>query len=93
MLTPFTQKQPTTCSIKKDVLKNFAKFTGKQLCQSLFFKKSCRPEPATFLKKTLWHRCFPENFAKFYEHVFYRTPPGKRFCLYSKIFLTTYHLD
>ena len=24
---------------KKDVLKNFAKFTGKQLCQSLFFNK------------------------------------------------------
>ena len=23
---------------KKDVLKNFAKFTGKPLCQSLFFK-------------------------------------------------------
>ena len=27
------------CSIKKDVLKNFAKFTGKHLCQSLFFNK------------------------------------------------------
>ena len=28
-----------TCSIKKGVLRNFAKFTGKYLCQSLFFKK------------------------------------------------------
>ena len=27
------------CSIKKVVLKNLAKFTGKRLCQSLFFKK------------------------------------------------------
>ena len=27
------------CSIKKDVLTNFAKFTGKHLCQSLFFNK------------------------------------------------------
>ena len=27
------------CSVKKSVLKNFAKFTGKQLCQSLFFNK------------------------------------------------------
>ena len=27
------------CSIKKGVLKNFAKLTGKQLCQSLFFNK------------------------------------------------------
>ena len=27
------------CSIKKAVLKNFAIFTGKHLCQSLFFNK------------------------------------------------------
>ena len=27
------------CSIKKGVLKNFTKFTGKHLCQSLFFNK------------------------------------------------------
>ena len=27
------------CSVKKGVLKNFAKLTGKHLCQSLFFNK------------------------------------------------------
>ena len=27
------------CSIKKGVLRNFAKFTGKYLCQSLFLRK------------------------------------------------------
>ena len=27
------------CFIKKGVLKNFAKFSGKRLCQSLFFNK------------------------------------------------------
>ena len=27
------------CSVRKGVLKNFAKFTGKNLCQSLFFNK------------------------------------------------------
>ena len=27
------------CSIKEGVLKNFATFTGKHLCQSLFFNK------------------------------------------------------
>ena len=27
------------CSMKKDVLGNFTKFTGKHLCQSLFFSK------------------------------------------------------
>ena len=29
------------CSMKKGVLKNFAKFTGKHLSQSLFFKSLC----------------------------------------------------
>ena len=29
-----------SCSMKKSVLINFAKFTGKHLCQSLFFKES-----------------------------------------------------
>ena len=48
---------------KKDVLENFAKFTGKHLCQILFFNEVAGP--ATLLKKRLWHRCFPVNFAKF----------------------------
>ena len=47
---------------KKGVLKNFAKFTGKHLCQNLFFKKRLKN---LLLKKTLWHRCFSVNFAKF----------------------------
>ena len=40
----------------KGVLRNFAKCTGKHLCQSL------NPRPATSLKKRLWHSCFPANF-------------------------------
>ena len=47
------------CSVRKGVPRNFEKFTGKHLCPSLFFKKE------TLLKKILWHRCFPVNFAKF----------------------------
>ena len=48
------------CSVKKGVRRNFAKFTGKHQFQSPFLNK-----PATFLKKCLWHWCFPVNFAKF----------------------------
>ena len=44
---------------KEGVLKDFAKFTLKQLRQSLFFNKV-----ATLLKRRLWHRCFPMNFTK-----------------------------
>ena len=49
---------------KKGVLRNFEKFTGKHLCQSLFFNKVAGLRPATLLKKRLWHRRFPVDFAK-----------------------------
>ena len=64
---------------KKDVLRNFAKFTGKHLCQSLSFNKVACLRSATLLKKRLWHRFFPVNFAEFCKiskNTFsYRTPP------------------
>ena len=50
---------------KKDVLRNFAKFTGKHLCRTLFFTKVAGLRPTTLFKKRLWHRCFPVDFAKF----------------------------
>ena len=65
--------------MKKVALKYFAKFTGKHLCQSLFFNKVAGLRPATLLKKRLWYRCFPVNFAKFLGHLFYRTPPDDCF--------------
>ena len=46
---------------KKDARKNFAKFTGKHLCQSFFLNKV-----------TVGHSCFPVNFEKFLRT---RTPP------------------
>ena len=42
---------------KKGVLRNFAKFTGKHLCQIL--------KAATLLKKRPWHMCFSVNFVTF----------------------------
>ena len=37
----------------RGVLKNFAKFTGKHLCQSLFFIKAAGLKIATLFKKSL----------------------------------------
>ena len=48
-------------SVRKAVLRNFVKLTGKQLFQSLFFNKVAGLR--------LWHRGFPVNFA-----IFLRTP-------------------
>ena len=45
------QKQPPEVFYKKCILKNFAKFTGKHLCQSLFFNKVAGLGPATLLKR------------------------------------------
>ena len=75
------QKQPPEVFCKKGVLKNFAKSTGKHLCQSLLFNnKATGLVPASLLKKKLWYRCFPVNFAKFLRGPFYRTPLDKCFC-------------
>ena len=52
-------------SIKKTVLKNFAIFTGRHLCWSLFLIKLM----------DFRHRCFPVNIAKFL-----RTPILKNIC-------------
>ena len=47
---------------KKGILRNFAKLTGKHLCQSLFFN---RVAGLQLYKKRLCHRSFPVNFAEF----------------------------
>ena len=56
---------------KKGILRNCTRFTGKDLCQSIFFNKVAGLRPATILKKILWHRCFPVNFVKFPKTPFY----------------------
>ena len=50
--------------MKKCVLKNFAKFTGKHLCQSLFFHNVAGLSyVSNFTKKRLWLH-FLVDFAK-----------------------------
>ena len=56
---------------RKGVVRNFAKFTGKHPCQSLFFNKVASLGSATLLKKSLWYRCFPVNFVKFLRTPFF----------------------
>ena len=57
---------------KKVILKNFTKFTGKHLCWSLSFNKVVDLMPDTLLKKRLQHRCFPDNFVKFFKNTFFK---------------------
>ena len=46
------------------VLRNFSKFLGKHLGQSLFFNKVAGLRPATLLKKNLWQQMF---YCELYE--------------------------
>ena len=39
--------------------------------QSLYFNEVAGLRPATLLRKKLWHRCFPVNFAKFLRTTFF----------------------
>ena len=64
-------------STRKGVLRNFAKLTGNDLCQDLFFNKATRLRPATLLKKKLLTRCFPVSFAKFLRTQFLQNTPGQ----------------
>ena len=56
---------------KTGVLRNFANFTGKHLCQNLFFNKVASLRPPTLLRKRFWHTYFPLNFVKFLRRPFY----------------------
>ena len=76
------------CSVGKDVLRNFAKFTGKHLCQSLFFNKVVDLRPATLLKTRLWHRCFPVNVAKFLRRPFLQNTSRRLLLICERCFCT-----
>ena len=59
MCVQYVQKQPPEVFFKKSVLKNFANFTGKHLCRSLFFNKVADLRVCNFARKRLQHRYVP----------------------------------
>ena len=61
------QKQPPEVFCKKVVLRNFAKFTGNQLCQNLFFN---RPEACNFIEKETLAQVFSCEFCEFFQNTF-----------------------
>ena len=70
---------------KEGVLGNFAKLTGKYLCQSLFFNKVAGLRPSF------------KNRSNFREHIFYRTPWWMlvflRLCLHGALLSRKKHLS
>ena len=76
---------PPEVFCKIGVVRKFAKFKGKHLCQSLFFNKVARLWSATLLKKTFWHRCFLQEFCEIFVKLFSITSGGC-FCTYMLVF-------
>ena len=65
------------CSIIKVALRNFAKFTGKHLCQSLFFNKVVgrRPQACNFIKKETLVQVFRSEFCEICKNTFFTDHP------------------
>ena len=72
------QKQPSKFSIKKGVLKRFAKSTGKHLCQSLFFNKVAGLRPSTLLKKEALAQVFSCEFCQIFKNTFFTEKNSER---------------
>ena len=76
------------CSLQKGILRNFAKLTGKHLCQSLFFNKVAillKKKPELYLKRDSGTGFFLWIMQNFWEHLSYRTPPDDCFWIYSTV--------
>ena len=58
------------CSVKKGALRNFAKLTGKDLCQSLFFNNVAGLWPVTLLKKETLAQVFLCEFCEISKNTF-----------------------
>ena len=62
----YSKKQPPEMFYKKGVLKNFTKFTGKQLCQILFLIKL-----QGFIKKETLEQVLSCGICKIFENPFF----------------------
>ena len=56
---------------RKGALRNFAKFTGKHLSQSLFFTKICRSEACNFIKNETLAQTFSCEFCEISKNTFF----------------------
>ena len=62
--------------MEKGVLINFTKFTGKHLCQSLFFNKVAGLRPAFLFKKETLEQVFSCQFCEISKNTFFIEHPS-----------------
>ena len=78
---------------KKDDLRDFPKFTGKDLCSSLFFSKVTSQQYATLSKNALT-QLFSSNFWELFKNTFFRVdlraPASKSNVFFKELFSLTF---
>ena len=77
------------CSIKKGVLKNFAKFIRKYLYQGLLCLFVSKYSSGLKLETWLWHRCFPVNFVNLLRTPFLQNISVKKTNFFTEHLRTT----
>ena len=66
--------------LKEKVFLEISQNSQENTCAVVSF--SIKLQALFLLKKRLWHRCVPVNFAKFQEHLFFKSTSGG--CFWSK---------
>ena len=74
--TTYFKSSHQRCSIRKGILRYFAKFTGKHLCQSLFFNKVALNKVAgslacNFIKKEALAQVLSCEFSEISKNTFF----------------------
>ena len=80
----FYRSSYQSCPTKKGVLRNFTKFTGKHMCQSLF-NKVAGFMPSTLLKKETLAQVFSSEFCKISKNTFFTEHPWTNASIFNKI--------
>ena len=77
----------------KGVLKHLPKFTGKHLCQSLFFIEVAGLRPPTLLKKETLTQVFFCKICEILKNTFFdRTPPVAASGVYSNLYINRLYI-
>ena len=67
-----------TVAAPRDVLQEMLVYEILQNSQeNTYAKVSFQSEACNFIKKSLWHMCFPVNFAKFVRTSFFQNTSGR----------------
>ena len=70
------------CSVKKGVFLEISQNSQENTYARDSFLIELQARPATLLRKSLWYRCFPVNFAKFLRTPFLQNTSGRLLLLF-----------